>query len=360
MSMWLNDIRQAAVAGEASVLVSVVAARGSAPREPGASMVVSPTRLLGTIGGGNLEYLAIARAREALAGSSPLPEGGEVQRFVLGTDLRQCCGGVAFLHFEAFEPTLPPWLLEAARLLEAGEPAVLLSRRCAEGVARAVVTAAGFRGDASLKGAEAVARQGLTGWERGQDLLWSATGEKPRDPEKQSLILLRPMITGDFRLLLFGAGHVGRALVRVLEPLVDQIIWSDGREDEFPSELAANVRAETGDPFALIEGAPPGSLYLLMTHNHALDLALCEAVLQRRDYGYLGLIGSAAKRQRFERHLREEGLTDADLERLVCPIGVAGISSKQPAAIAVAVAAELLQVRERLAAAAGGSLRRSA
>ena len=83
-----------------------------------------------------------------------------------------------------------------------------------------------------------------------------------------------------------------------------------------------------------------------MTHSHSLDLALCEAILQRGDFCYLGLIGSLPKRRRFEKHLREEGYSNADLERLICPIGVEGIRSKEPAAIAVSVAAQLLRVRE--------------
>jgi xanthine dehydrogenase accessory factor len=230
---------------------------------------------------------------------------------------------------------------------------MLLSRREGDGVVRAVITAEraeNFGSSNPLRQATAEARRRLAARDSETDLLWSADGEKPRDPEHQDFVLMRPLLPGDFQLLLFGAGHVGRALVRVLEPLVDRIVWSDGRPEEFPALLPPNVRADSGDPFELIAAMPPGALYLVMTHNHSLDLALCEAVLQRRDHAYLGLIGSASKRRRFEKHLREEGLTDADLQRLTSPIGVPGIRSKEPAAIAVAVAAQLLQVRERLVA----------
>lgn len=350
MSLWLDYLLAAARDGEPSVAITVAAIRGSAPREPGATMVVTPTRVLGTIGGGNLEYIAIEQARDTLAGQRELPAGGAVERFVLGTDLSQCCGGVAFLHFEAFPATLPGWLATLSACRDRAQPAVALSYRSPGGVERVVVTQAGIQ-DATpvapaLQAATSVAQSALHDWDRARDLLWSPTGEKPRDPGQQAFVLMRPVLVGDFRVVLFGAGHVGRALIQVMAPVVDKVYWSDGREEQFPEALPPNVSAKTGDPFELIESQPPGAFYLVMTHSHALDLALCEAIMQRRDHGYLGLIGSVAKRKRFERHLREEGLTDADLERLICPIGVAGITSKVPAVIAIAVAAELLQVRE--------------
>ena len=354
MSLWLDHLRAAASHREPSVAVTVAAVRGSAPREPGATMVVTPTRVLGTIGGGNLEYIAIEQARDTLAGQRPLPRGGAVERFVLGTDLSQCCGGVAFLHFEAFPSTLPDWLLTLGGLRDQAQPAVALSYRGSEGLERVVVTLAGIQGAPpaapALRAAANLARAALRDWDRERDLLWSPTAEKPRDPDQQEFVLLRPVLVGDFRVVLFGAGHVGRALVQVLAPAVDKLYWSDAREEHFPAAVPPNVSPEIGDPFELIGRQPPGTFYLVMTHSHALDLVLCEAVMQRRDYAYMGLIGSDAKRNRFEKHLREEGLIDDDLKRLICPIGVEGITSKVPAVIAVSVAAELLQVRERQAA----------
>ena len=334
------------------MLVMVAAVRGSAPRAPGAAMVVTAGRLFGTIGGGRLELAAIEQARAVLAGQAVLPVGGSVRRHLLGTEMGQCCGGVVFLHAEAMPAELPPWIIAAAEHQQRAEPAVLLSRVVDGSVRRGCLTAWGLSATAAdapeLQSATEVARTLLTPGAETPDLLCSVDGARVRDPG-QPLVMLRPIPAGDFRLVLFGAGHVGRALVPVLEPLLDRLIWCDGRPEQFPDAEAPGaaspiVERTSGDPFALIASMPADTYYLVMTHSHALDLALCEAVLQRRDFAYLGLIGSGPKRRRFEQHLRDEGLTDADLARLTCPVGIGGIRSKEPAAIAIAVAAQLLQV----------------
>ncbi len=261
------------------------------------------------------------------------------------------CGGVTFLHYEAFAATAPRWLDTFAQLHDAGTDAICVSHVSDGRANRHIVTAADTPTDAplapALRTAIAEAQTLLDHWPDGHDLLWRADGGKPDLATSDDFVILRPLLHGDFRVVLFGAGHVGRAVVSALQPLVDRIIWCDSRPEEFPDLPAGNVKCETGDPFAIIDAQPAGTCYLVMTHNHSLDMVLTEAVLQRRDADYCGLIGSAAKRKRFERLLLDEGLNAADLARLTCPIGVPGIHSKQPAAIAVSVAAELLQVREQ-------------
>ena len=359
MGNWLDQFREATVAGEPFVAVMVAAARGSVPREPGAAMMVTPSQVIGTIGGGNLEYVAIDRARETFTGGRPLADGGDVRRYVLGTTLRQCCGGVVYLHFEAFPARLPSWFEVLVGCRDAGKAAALLCHRTEHGTQRAIVTANGVEGARLVEGvlhdAAQAARSTLDGSLIGQDLLSLPDGSRPSERDIEDFLLTRPVLVGDFRVVVFGAGHVGRALVRALEPLVDQIVWSDGREGEFPPVLPANARVDTGDPFAIIDSMPAATFYLVMTHSHALDLALCEAVLKRGDQAFLGLIGSGAKRRRFEKHLREEGCNEDDLQGLTCPIGVDGIRSKQPASIAVSVAAQLLRVVENRRAERRGS-----
>lgn len=352
MPIWLDHIRAATAGGETCVTVMVAAVRGSAPREPGAGMAVTPSRVFGTIGGGNLELTAIGRAREAIAGDQPLSEGGEVRRYVLGTELGQCCGGVAFLHYELVSDRLSAWVDELDDIRDGGRAAVLLSHRTSAGVERCIVTAAGFEpgepADAALRAAEAAARAALEDSDADRDLLWSPDTREPPVSDAEDFVLMSPVSVGDFQVVIFGAGHVGRALVHVLYPPVDRIVWCDGRAEEFPAVVPSNVRVASGDPFGVIDAMPGGTYFLVMTHSHSLDLALCEAVLQRGDHAYLGLIGSRSKRRRFERHLSAEGLTDADLKRMICPIGVEGIHSKEPAAIAVSVTAQLLRTRECL------------
>jgi xanthine dehydrogenase accessory factor len=144
-------------------------------------------------------------------------------------------------------------------------------------------------------------------------------------------------------VLLFGAGHVGRALAQALAPLPLNVRWIDGRAHEFPAEPIAGPTAVVTDrPLAEIERVASGSACFVLTHSHALDFQLCSAALERGDFAYLGLIGSATKRAKFERGFRELGIPPGRVTRLACPIGGAAVRDKRPAVIAALAAAELL------------------
>jgi xanthine dehydrogenase accessory protein XdhC len=154
--------------------------------------------------------------------------------------------------------------------------------------------------------------------------------------------------TASHSLFLFGAGHVGKAVVRALAALPFHITWIDDRSDVFPQDLPASIVTRLSpDPAGEVHTAPPACIFLVMTHSHPLDLEICARVLQRGDFRYLGLIGSETKRARFAGRLRAIGIPAQALARLTCPIGVPGIRSKEPAAIAAAVAAQLLIVAEQ-------------
>lgn len=160
-------------------------------------------------------------------------------------------------------------------------------------------------------------------------------------------LLFDAIAAPDLHVVLFGAGHVGRALVKVLGMLPCTITWVDERETEFPRDIPANVSCEAiNAPESEVTRAPAGSCFLVMTHSHALDFELSRAILTRGDFRYFGLIGSLTKRRRFEQRLRAQGVGGGAISRMTCPIGVAGIGGKEPATIAVAVAAQLLALRE--------------
>ena len=158
-----------------------------------------------------------------------------------------------------------------------------------------------------------------------------------------------------FHLQLYGAGHVGRAIARALAPLHVVVDWIDEREDEFPPSFSgqggpwpAHVRKLCVDAVeAEVRHAPPGAFYLVLTHQHDLDMKITEAILKRGDFGFLGLIGSKTKKQRFIHRFEQRGVALDLIERITCPIGVPGIAGKEPEVIAVAVVAQLLQVAER-------------
>ena len=159
--------------------------------------------------------------------------------------------------------------------------------------------------------------------------------------------LLEPVRPTTFNIAVFGAGHVGTATVDVLSRLDCNIRWIDSRRNIFPSSLPDNVQAvESVDPAREVLAMPAGSMFLVMTHSHPVDLDICARVLQQEDFAYCGLIGSLSKRRRFERLMKKQGLSERLLEQLVCPIGVAGVGGRKPVEIAIAVAAEVLQVRD--------------
>ena len=158
---------------------------------------------------------------------------------------------------------------------------------------------------------------------------------------------LRRSQSPEMTVYLFGAGHVGRAVVDVLAGLPCRICWIDSRAGQFPEDLPDNVATEvSAAPERDVDDAPPGAFFLVMTHSHQLDLQISGRILRRGDFAYFGLIGSATKRKRFEARLMRKGVSPAMLRRMTCPIGVDGISGKHPAKIAVAVAAEILQRSE--------------
>lgn len=155
-----------------------------------------------------------------------------------------------------------------------------------------------------------------------------------------------------FALQLHGAGHVGRAVVQLLATLPCRVQWVDERESEFPpGPLPPHIERLCVEPVqAEVAGAPPGAYYLVLTHSHALDLALTQAILARGDFGWFGLIGSRSKRASFEHRLRERGFDAALIERITCPIGLPGIAGKEPEVIALAVVAQMLQAAGTAAA----------
>ncbi len=335
MSDWLDHFAAFERGGEPFVVVTVARVEGSAPREAGARLLVGSDRVEGTIGGGTLEYQAIASARQMLAGGDA---PARLESTPLGPALGQCCGGNVALHFEPFEPDAKPGWIEALRAARAaGQPAVLITDIQSPTARHLVVSANAETGDAMGKAVPRQARQCLAGAPPTAPgrLLYELFGQHP------------------WHIVLFGAGHVGRALISVLAGVAARITWIDARPDQFPEEIPDSVtKMLTDDGETLVDEAPTGAYFLIMTHSHAIDLELVEAVLRRGDFAYLGLIGSATKRARFERSLRVRGITDQQLGQLTCPIGISGIAGKSPAAIAISAAAELLRLREAHAAAA--------
>jgi xanthine dehydrogenase accessory protein XdhC len=249
--------------GDAAVLVTVAATRGSTPREAGTRMLVGSTATCGTVGGGRLELEAVNAARALIASG----EATATMDVPLGAAIGQCCGGHVALLLERAGRDLAERLAQLEVKERAAAPAVYL----------------------------------------------------------------------------FGAGHTGKAIARALALLPLRVTWIDSRAEEFPDAMPGSVeRVIASRPADLVAEAAPGASYLVLTHNHALDFELAEAVLVRGDFRYLGLIGSTTKRRRFERWYVARGHEAADPARLTCPIGAGPVRDKRPEVIAALVAAELV------------------
>ncbi|MDZ7810225.1 MAG: xanthine dehydrogenase accessory protein XdhC [Arhodomonas sp.] len=160
-------------------------------------------------------------------------------------------------------------------------------------------------------------------------------------------LLFEPLWTEGLRIGLFGAGHVGRALVRLLAELPCRVRWVDSRPGMFPETVPGNVEAVTAAaPAEEVDRLVDGAFVIAMTHSHDMDLDIVEAALRSGRFPFVGTIGSKTKRGRFRHRLAERGLAPEVVDRLVIPIGVPGVGGKRPAEIAVAVAAQLLQQRD--------------
>lgn len=329
MSHWIHELDRLVAAGTPAVLVTVAATRGSTPRAPGAHMIVTITACHGTIGGGQLEWRAVALAREMLA---QFAQRASLVRFPLGASVGQCCGGVVQLAFEPIDAASRGWIAAARALTAQGNPWGRLAPLGANAAATRV-----FGDDAG----DVLADRRVA--EHARSLL---AGTSDAALLVGTDHLLDISVPPELTVVLFGAGHVGRAMVEVFGHLPMRIIWVDSRDDEFPPQLPDNVEVRTTDtPTAEVRDAPADALFLVLTHSHALDFELVRTILDRGDFRFCGLIGSRAKRASFENRLRARGYGEGQLARIACPIGVPGISGKEPEVIAVAVAAEVLQLR---------------
>ncbi|MFZ3388237.1 xanthine dehydrogenase accessory protein XdhC [Buttiauxella gaviniae] len=247
---WISVLMQLRERREPCVLLTLLADKGSVPRNCGTKMIVGRNQSFLTIGGGHLEFQCIAMAREMLEKQATAPH---TEHFNLGARLGQCCGGMTTVLFE-------------------------------------------------------------------------------------------PLIQQQPQIMVFGAGHVGQALVALLSTLPCHITWVDERPDMFSAVPKGVTTWQAEDPLDAVKSAAAQSYFIVMTHHHPRDLELTEAILKRGDYCYLGLIGSQTKRQRFEYRLSGKGITEQQLSTLRCPLGLPDVKGKLPAEIAVAIAAEIIAV----------------
>ena len=295
-SGWIDIAREYLVSKGAVVRASLVSVKGSAPREAGASMLITSDEIWQTIGGGSLEFEVMRRAREMLAepgGSWPR----QVIHAALGPDMGQCCGGQVKVLLERFGPDQDQTLAALADCRAVMHP---------------------LDGDQTL----------------------SDAGDASIGLARAGKAFVAPVAVPARPVFLYGAGHVGRALAPHLVALGLDLHWVDVTADRFPMVIPPGARrVVAADPALIAAHAPAESLHLVITHNHDLDEAICHRILSDGEFARLGLIGSATKSARFRSRLGKAGIDADALDRLVCPVGLSAITGKHPARVALSIAA---------------------
>ncbi len=249
-SPWYQAVHDCQMALTPYVLVTLLGAKGSTPRDSGAKMVVTVNHNIDTVGGGELEHLVILEARKLLEQKQSLQQ---IMHLPLGA-LGQCCGGSITVMMEVF-------CFDSAQL-------------------------------------------------------W-----------------------------LFGAGHVGKALVNILQGLELKVHWVDSREQEFPQTLPCHVEKHLlYEPLALMKDMGRHDHVVIVTHDHSLDYKLCQRLLMLKHQGFIGLIGSCTKAERFRLRLKEAGFSEEEIAKIHCPVGLMRKNSKKPMEVAVSIAAQLLSL----------------
>lgn len=316
--------------GVRSILVTVGAVYGSTPRETGSCMLVTEKQAIGTIGGGQLEYLAIDRARVLLQSKTTKTE---ILSLPLGPELAQCCGGHVDVLLCRLTEADDGWISSVKETYQNNRQALLLSNWDNGEISRSILYE-----DYNLDTVEDVLYTKIAiGFEKGSAGIHVPIKGAP------SFTMIEPLNIAQFHITIFGAGHVGKAVVHTLSQLPCGIDWIDEREEMFPSPIPLNVtKIVAKSPCHRVKDAPSNSYYLVMSHNHQLDLDLCAEILMRGDSAYLGLIGSQTKRKKFEKRLKTHGVAEAKLTQLTCPIGLPQLQGKHPAQIAISVSADIL------------------
>jgi len=303
---WVRMAHGAATQDKHCVLVFVADHQGSTPRETGTWMLIDEQQSLGTLGGGEVERMVIAEARDLLAGNKDWRRSHE--KFQLGPDLGQCCGGTMTVLFEPVDEISLDWLSDA--LTEVAQGYVLFPV-----------------GDPSS------APQVMS-------------GDTPENLSRSGGAHIQLLIDERPRVVLYGGGHVGRTIAAIAAQMPVRLEVVDERQEVLADiPLASNVTTVHRDnPPSHAKELVGADAVLIMTHSHGLDYRLCQMLIGKPELSYLGLIGSATKAARFISGLSKEGCSAEEIAHLTCPIGAGGPIGKEPGIIALAAWSEIMQV----------------
>ena len=275
--------------------VVVISTKGSAPRKENSQMFVTKNNIYGSIGGGQLEYQITSICRARLASLKKFER--EVRKFALGPSLGQCCGGSVNALIEYFHYS------EMAKIKQLQQARNLIHELFTDRFP--------YEGSQSL------------------------SLDKKNFFQEQ-------MIETKTDLFIWGAGHTGREIMSSTKSLPLTRYWIDISRERFPNIIDESVNAIwVKDPTRLIRNFPDGGIHLILTHSHALDLAIIQSLLTENRFYKLGLIGSKTKKARFKTQLIKAGFSLNDIEKIICPIGLPEITGNEPFRIALSVAGQI-------------------
>ena len=336
-SDWLGRIAALSATDGLVARITIIEAEGPTPREVGAAILVTINTAEGKIGRGRLEQRAIEAARRMIAEAAVGPAvqwHREVVTCETGPVLGASSGGRIGLLIEVFGAA------EVATFSAMPTGRSIVIRSVASGQPLLVCGDDDTDDSAGLPAQVATALTTMQHDPSCSQLLVEASDRlAPR-------WLLERIAPRHVALYVYGTGLVARALVRVLAGLPFEVVWVDTDPPHFPADAAVQVpKVAVADPAEFARAAAPGSFHVVMTVSHEIDHAVCRALLAANVFGFAGVIGSRMKRKRLLARLAEDGIAAPVLDRLVCPVGLAGIKSKAPAVIAVSIAAQALLAR---------------
>jgi len=331
---WQDILQEHIRSGYATILVTLATAKGSTPRNVGSHLLVTEKGIIGSIGGGTLEYRAVNRARQLLKEEQPQPE---ILDLPLGPELAQCCGGRVTVLLSPLSQKDTEWLQALTGPEVSHTDQALLTTWQNNTLSRTIIR--------NLQSMEIQDHSLSDLFRRFQQ------SDKPEfeEIEKNGLhfSLIEPIFPFDFHITLFGAGHLGQAIVNILKTLPCHIDWIDERAELFPADLPDRVTVKNDlRPTLYCEDIPEGSFVLVMTHDHQLDFDICEKLIKNNIFSFIGLIGSETKSRRFRKRFKLKGIDENKVNGLVCPIGEQEIGGKLPAEIAISVAADILKRKQ--------------
>jgi xanthine dehydrogenase accessory factor len=352
MNSWLKPVKTASALNKGFVLLTIISTKGSTPCSNGDKIVFSGAEsVFGSIGGGNLEFKALSFAEELLSLNS---NGTYLKKYPLGASLGQCCGGYVNVMFESFiqSDATNSWIETVSNLLQDNEDFI-------------VATIIDSNSEIEFSSKKFVYLDGTLSpniddkkissliTKSAKDLLLLSDSPTIVQFENQSGALtevcFEKVLTSEVQpVVVFGAGHISRALMPILINLPIKIYWVDDRAEQFDKYQGDTSQIDIicDDFVQSIPDLPDSSYCLVITYSHQIDFEICEKMITQNNFSYLGMIGSEIKGKKFRDRFHQKNFSEEVINKFICPIGDKQKFLKSPAAIAVTIAMDLINFIE--------------